>query len=363
MLEKQLTRHRVDRSICAWFWKQAISQGDSFKVPTFNSGSSNTQIGMVPAICLILSKSLNRPQSFQRETAAAAVSEFVRYSDGFVLQIPSIHILRYTPEVLGVILALLDDSDESVQLTAVSCLLMVLESSPNDVVEPILLNLSVRLRNLQICMNTKIRANAYAAFGALSNYGAVGPQREAFLEQGKGALKDCNWTAIFQDQRSNHMGVGSFQNALLIVTQQEQCVSVAKLEGIGFNGPTFKVDVPNSAQHVGNLVNLNAVVEKKRPLIYVYDLSSEFNNLLHEVSLKNMSLKRLFVLVLVVLVASDLLDDIECFRDPDLETKRRTCENACEIRCPREWFFMSPMSSSYCEEDCKNGCIVAALRM
>ncbi|KAI8010010.1 AP-3 complex subunit mu [Camellia lanceoleosa] len=47
MLEKQLTRHRVDRSICAWFWKQAISQGDSFKVPTFNSGSSNTQIGMI----------------------------------------------------------------------------------------------------------------------------------------------------------------------------------------------------------------------------------------------------------------------------------------------------------------------------
>ncbi|KAI8006783.1 AP-3 complex subunit mu [Camellia lanceoleosa] len=31
MLEKQLTRHRVDRSICAWFWEQAISQGDSFK--------------------------------------------------------------------------------------------------------------------------------------------------------------------------------------------------------------------------------------------------------------------------------------------------------------------------------------------
>ncbi|KAI8014908.1 Protein SHOOT GRAVITROPISM 6, partial [Camellia lanceoleosa] len=181
----------------------------------------------VPAICLILSKSLNRPQSFQREAAAAAVSEFVRYSDGFgslleqmveafcrhvsddsptvrrlclrglvqcmnfldfVLLIPSIHILRYTPEVLGVILALLDDSDESVQLTAVSCLLMVLESSPNDAVEPILLNLSVRLRNLQICMNTKIRANAYAAFGALSNYGAVGLQREAFLEQVHAAL-------------------------------------------------------------------------------------------------------------------------------------------------------------------------------
>lgn len=48
----------------------------------------------------------------------------VTFSD-FDLQIPSIHILRYTTEVLGVILALLDDSDDSVQLTAVTCLLMV----------------------------------------------------------------------------------------------------------------------------------------------------------------------------------------------------------------------------------------------
>ncbi|KAI9114238.1 hypothetical protein K1719_014888 [Acacia pycnantha] len=31
MLEKQLTGHRVDRSICDWFWEQAVSQGDSFK--------------------------------------------------------------------------------------------------------------------------------------------------------------------------------------------------------------------------------------------------------------------------------------------------------------------------------------------
>ncbi|CAA2959622.1 AP-3 complex subunit mu [Olea europaea subsp. europaea] len=32
MLEKQLTGHRVDRSICAWFWDQIISQGDSLKL-------------------------------------------------------------------------------------------------------------------------------------------------------------------------------------------------------------------------------------------------------------------------------------------------------------------------------------------
>lgn len=50
--------------------------------------------------------------------------ECITFSD-FDLQIPSINILRYTTEVLGVILALLDDSDDSVQLTAVTCLLMV----------------------------------------------------------------------------------------------------------------------------------------------------------------------------------------------------------------------------------------------
>ncbi|KAK9082983.1 hypothetical protein Scep_029454 [Stephania cephalantha] len=29
ILEKQLTGHKVDRSICGWFWEQSISQGDS----------------------------------------------------------------------------------------------------------------------------------------------------------------------------------------------------------------------------------------------------------------------------------------------------------------------------------------------
>ncbi|GLT92277.1 hypothetical protein SLE2022_101210 [Rubroshorea leprosula] len=165
----------------------------------------------VQNICLIFTKSLDRQQKFQREAAAAALSEFVHYSSGFsslleemvevlcrhvsdesptvrslclrgLVKISSVHIYQYTTQVLGVILALLDDTDESVQLTAVSCLLMILESSPNDAVEPILLNLSVRLRNLQISMNTKMRADAFAAFGALSNFGG-GALREAFLEQ------------------------------------------------------------------------------------------------------------------------------------------------------------------------------------
>ncbi|KAH9723100.1 protein SHOOT GRAVITROPISM 6 [Citrus sinensis] len=165
----------------------------------------------VQTICLILTKSINRQQRFQREAAAAALSEFVRYSGGFdslleqmvealcrhvsdesptvrglclrgLVQIPSIHIHQYATQVLSVILALLDDLDESVQLTAVSCLLTILKSSSKDAVEPILLNLSVRLRNLQVSMNVKMRRNAFAAFGALSNFG-VGSQQEAFLEQ------------------------------------------------------------------------------------------------------------------------------------------------------------------------------------
>ncbi|KAJ8532794.1 hypothetical protein K7X08_015683 [Anisodus acutangulus] len=170
----------------------------------------------VPSICLILSKALDQSLRFQRESAAAALSEFLRHSDGFgplleqmvqalcrhvsddsptvrrlclrgLVQMPSIHVLQYTTQILGVILALLDDSDESVQLTAVTCLLMVLESSSRDAVEPVLLNLSIRLRNLQACMNEKIRANAYAAFGALSIYG-TGPQRDSFLEQAHAAF-------------------------------------------------------------------------------------------------------------------------------------------------------------------------------
>ncbi|KAG8371916.1 hypothetical protein BUALT_Bualt12G0012600 [Buddleja alternifolia] len=42
------------------------------------------------------------------------------------------------------------------------------------------------------------------------------------------------------------------------------------------------INVPDNAQLRGSLVDLNAVVHKKRPLIYVYDLPPEFNSLLLE---------------------------------------------------------------------------------
>ncbi|KAL6649216.1 hypothetical protein ACP70R_013440 [Stipagrostis hirtigluma subsp. patula] len=161
--------------------------------------------------CLILSKALNRNQRAEREAAAAALSEFIRHSEkeptlleqmveelcqhvsddsptvrslclrGLV-QIPEGHMLKYIQQVLGVILALLEDPNESVQLTAVQCLLTVLSASEQDAVDPILINLLIRLRNLQVSMNTKMRSNAFAAYGALSAYG-LGSQRVAFLEQ------------------------------------------------------------------------------------------------------------------------------------------------------------------------------------
>ncbi|TXG70461.1 hypothetical protein EZV62_005396 [Acer yangbiense] len=43
-----------------------------------------------------------------------------------------------------------------------------------------------------------------------------------------------------------------------------------------------QLDIPSNANITGNLVNLNAAVKKKRPLIYIYDLPPEFNSLLLE---------------------------------------------------------------------------------
>uniref|UniRef100_A0A0E0CV80 Condensin complex subunit 1 C-terminal domain-containing protein n=1 Tax=Oryza meridionalis TaxID=40149 RepID=A0A0E0CV80_9ORYZ len=159
--------------------------------------------------CSILSKALNKNQRAEREAAAAALSEYIRHSekepillDQMVLelcqhvsddsptvrslclrglvQIPKSCIPKYIQQVLGVILALLEDTKESVQLTAVQCLLTVLNVSEQDAIDPVLINLLVRLRNLQVSMNTKMRSNAFAAYGALSAYG-VGSQQ--FLEQ------------------------------------------------------------------------------------------------------------------------------------------------------------------------------------
>ncbi|XP_020522101.1 protein SHOOT GRAVITROPISM 6 isoform X4 [Amborella trichopoda] len=165
----------------------------------------------VHPICNILSKALNRSQKFQREAAAAALSQFVRYSDGSgsllehlvevlclhvadesatarrlclvgLVQASGLHVDQYAFQVLGVILVLLEDPDEGVALSTSQSLLKVLQTFPRDVVAPSLINLSIRLRNLIISMNGKVRASSFAAFGALSKYG-TGALHEAFLEQ------------------------------------------------------------------------------------------------------------------------------------------------------------------------------------
>ncbi|EHA8588354.1 putative protein SHOOT GRAVITROPISM 6 [Cocos nucifera] len=122
----------------------------------------------------------------QQEHSRALLTAFQSFCDCVgdieMGKIPDCHMPKYIAQVLGVIVALLEDADESVQLTAVQCLLTVLKSSPKDAVNPVLINLSVRLRNLQISMNAKMRSNAFAAYGALSIYG-IGSQHQAFLEQ------------------------------------------------------------------------------------------------------------------------------------------------------------------------------------
>lgn len=44
-----------------------------------------------------------------------------------------------------------------------------------------------------------------------------------------------------------------------------------------------RVDVPDNLHVSGKIIDLNAVVAKKRPLIFIYDLPPEFNSLLFEV--------------------------------------------------------------------------------
>lgn len=60
----------------------------------------------------------------------------------------------------------------------------------------------------------------------------------------KDALKNCSWVATFHNHQNNHMGDGLSQSVLLIVTQQEQCASVEKVQNtqivqwqrrVGFN--------------------------------------------------------------------------------------------------------------------------------
>ncbi|KAK8446790.1 hypothetical protein SEVIR_9G545400v4 [Setaria viridis] len=123
--------------------------------------------------CVILSKALNRNQRAEREAAAAALSEFIRH-------------IEKEPTLLEQLVEELcqhvSDDSPTVRSLCLRGLVQVLNLSEQDAVDPILINLLIRLRNLQVSMNTKMRSNAFAAYGALSAYG-VGLQRTAFIEQ------------------------------------------------------------------------------------------------------------------------------------------------------------------------------------
>ncbi|KAB2620801.1 protein SHOOT GRAVITROPISM 6 [Pyrus ussuriensis x Pyrus communis] len=127
----------------------------------------------VQSLCVILSKSLNRHQRYQREAAAAALSEFVRYSDGFgslleqIVEVLCRHVSDESPTVrrlclrglVQYVLAFTSFGSISLKLEELGLkrreyylveLSNMLESSPKDAVDPILLSLSLRLRNLQV---------------------------------------------------------------------------------------------------------------------------------------------------------------------------------------------------------------------
>nr|ATB19898.1 putative SGR6 [Cupressus duclouxiana] len=165
----------------------------------------------VEIICKLLWQSMNRSQRFQNEAAAAVLSEYVRSSEipnslleqlvgvlssyignesptvrrlcvSGLVKIPSSVMIQYSSQVLSVIVALLEDRSEEVAYAAVQGLISVLELAPEDAVAPVLLNLCVRLRSLQVRLNSNMRCASFSAMGALSKFG-VGAQREAFLEQ------------------------------------------------------------------------------------------------------------------------------------------------------------------------------------
>ncbi|KAL3699532.1 hypothetical protein R1sor_017554 [Riccia sorocarpa] len=161
-------------------------------------------------ICTLLWPALKRPYDFQRSAAAAALSEYIRHSDGEALlnnlvgalsahigdeshsvrrlcvkglvQVPTKELVKYASQILSVIVALIEDDEEEVAFAAAQGLSSVLEVVPEETVSPIMLNLCVRLRSLQSRQNLSMRAAAFAAMGVLSRFN-FGGQQDAFLEQ------------------------------------------------------------------------------------------------------------------------------------------------------------------------------------
>ncbi|KAG0560676.1 hypothetical protein KC19_9G004300 [Ceratodon purpureus] len=169
----------------------------------------------VSNICTIIWPALKRTHDFERAAAAAALSDYIKHSEDDevllghlvgvlsahigddspsvrrlcvkgLVQIPELGVAKYASQILSVIVALIEDTEEEVALEAVQGLGKVLdfeaEVVPEAIVAPMLLNLCVRLRSLQGRQKENTRAAAFAALGSLSRF-AVGIQLEAFMEQ------------------------------------------------------------------------------------------------------------------------------------------------------------------------------------
>lgn len=170
----------------------------------------------VENICAHLWMALKRTYDSHRAVAAAVLSEYVHHcnkDDSMLLsqlvgalsaqigdeswvvrqlcvkglvEIPKDEMPNYTSQVLSVIIALIEDSEEEVAATVVQGLIVVLDDAIEETVAPVLLNLCGRLRTLQLRKNVNIRAAAFGALGVLTRFGSV--QREAFIEQIQAAL-------------------------------------------------------------------------------------------------------------------------------------------------------------------------------
>lgn len=164
----------------------------------------------VENICANLWMVLKRPNYSHRAVAAAVLSEYVHHcKSGAVIlnqlvgalssqigdeswvvrklcvkglvEIPREEMPNYTAQVLSVIIALIEDTEEEVAATVVQGLIVVLDYTTEETVAPVLLNLCGRLRMLQLQTNVNIRAASFGALGVLTRFGSV--QRESFIEQ------------------------------------------------------------------------------------------------------------------------------------------------------------------------------------
>ncbi|KAH0881779.1 hypothetical protein HID58_057875 [Brassica napus] len=118
----------------------------------------------VQHICIILTKALNRPQKIPKGSCCRCI---VRVHTGDFSSVME--------EMVEALCRHVSDDSPTVRRLCLRGLVQVTETASNDAVEPILLNLSVRLRNLQISIDPKMRASAFSAFKNGEELDLIGP--------------------------------------------------------------------------------------------------------------------------------------------------------------------------------------------